>query len=151
MATVLRISEAVTLGLHGMVLLAADQEAHVSAGEMARRLRASEAHLSKVMQRLVHAGLAQSVRGPRGGFRLAKACDEITLLDIYEVLEGPLTESVCLLEAPVCGGTSCLLGGLIATVNRQVKEYLAGTKLCDLAVMKELSAAAPCRDVGELI
>jgi Rrf2 family protein len=141
-STILRISDAVTLGLHAMVLLAADREDHLSAGEMARRLSASEAHLAKVLQRLAREGLVRSIRGPHGGFRLARACDEVTLLEVYEAIEGPLTESICLLEAPVCGGESCLLGGLIATVNRQVREHLAETRLCDLAVVRELAARA---------
>lgn len=138
MPTILNISEAVTLGLHAMALLVAEEESHLSAGEMARRLDASEAHLAKVMQRLAHAGLARSLRGPHGGFRLARSGGQISLLEVYEAIDGPLCESDCLFEARVCNGPHCILGGLIETVNRQVREYLTGTRLSDLGLVKQL-------------
>lgn len=137
MSTALNISEAASLGLHAMALLAAKEEHHLSAGEMAKHLKASEAHLAKVLQRLAHMGLVHSVRGPHGGFWLARRAEEISLLEIYEAIEGPLCGDTCLLESPVCYGTSCILGGLIETVNRQVREYLSGTKLSELAVVRE--------------
>jgi len=88
MPGVLRISEAASLGMHAMVLLASDRGRVLSAHEVAARLNASEAHLSKVMQRLGRAGLVQSVRGPRGGFSLARSPDAVTLLEVYEAALG---------------------------------------------------------------
>lgn len=131
MATAFRVSEAASLGLHAMVLLGSHPEERVSAGEIAEVLGVSEAHLAKVMQRLAHVGLVHSTRGPHGGFVLAKACDEITLLDVYEAIEGPLAETTCLLHTPVCDG-ACFLGDLLDQVNTLVREHLSRTKLCDL-------------------
>lgn len=128
MSNVLRISEAATLALHATVLLAASDQEPASTGEIAETLHASEAHLSKVLQRLTHAGLAKSVRGPKGGFVLAKPADAVSLLDVYEAIEGPLVETTCLLDPPICGG-KCILGGLLATVNKEVREHLSGTML----------------------
>ena len=51
-----------------MALLAAHPRERMSAGRIAELLGASQAHLAKVMQRLVKAGLVDSVRGPGGGF-----------------------------------------------------------------------------------
>jgi len=131
MANVLKVSEAASLALHAMVLLAARDEV-VSTGEIASTLRVSVAHLSKVLQRLARVGLVRSIRGPKGGFILGKASEEITLLDVYEAIEGPLVPSNCLLNTPVCSGERCILGGLLETVNEQVREYLAGTRLSEL-------------------
>jgi Rrf2 family protein len=100
---------------------------------MAEALGVSDAHLAKVMQRLARAGLVRSVRGPKGGFALGRPAEKTSLLEIYEAVEGPLTDSNCLLDRPVCDG-NCMLGGLLDTVNRLVRETLAGTKLCDVAV-----------------
>ena len=66
----LKISEAASLALHTMVYLAGDPSAHYPAGRLAEALCVSEAHLAKVLQRLVKAGMLVSVRGPKGGFRL---------------------------------------------------------------------------------
>jgi Rrf2 family nitric oxide-sensitive transcriptional repressor len=63
MPTVLRMSDAASLALHGMVILAEAPERRVSARAIASELDASEAHLAKVLQRLARAGLVESVRG----------------------------------------------------------------------------------------
>jgi DNA-binding IscR family transcriptional regulator len=61
--------------------------------------------------------------------------DKITLLNIYEEIEGPLPDKHCLLEAPFCNGNDCILGGLLEKVNREVREYLSGTRLSQLKVV----------------
>jgi len=126
-------SEAATIALHAAGILSA-HDGPVSAHVMAGALGASEATLSKVMQRLVKAGLVTSKRGPHGGFELAKPPKEITLLDIYESVEGALEVKRCLLGAPVCGKKRCPLGGLFEKVSREVADKLSKTTLRDFNV-----------------
>jgi Rrf2 family nitric oxide-sensitive transcriptional repressor len=128
MSSVICASEAATLALHAAGILAA-REAPVSTHAMAQTLGASEATLSKVMQRMVKAGLVTSRRGPHGGFELAKAPGETTLLEVYEAVEGEIEVTRCLLGAPVCGKERCPLGGLFERVSREVAEKLAATTL----------------------
>jgi Rrf2 family protein len=130
-SNVLRISEAASLALHTMAYLAADPDGTHATREIACDLKVSEAHLAKVLQRLGRAGLVRSQRGPGGGFTLARRPEEITLLEVYEVTEGPLTTPDCLLGQPVCNG-ACILGGLLDAVGRQVRDYLSQTRLSDL-------------------
>jgi DNA-binding IscR family transcriptional regulator len=68
-----------------------------------------------------------------GGFKLAKSPAEITLMDVYEAIEGTYHPSDCLLGRPVCDGRECVLGGLVESVNGQVRAYLSGTTLAQLA------------------
>ena len=124
-----RISDATSLAMHTMVLLAGAPGEVVSTRRIAGALNASEAHLSKVLQRMVKAGLVRSIRGPKGGFQPARPCDTMTLLDIYEAIEGPLIEKRCLLPQPVCDGTDCILGELLAQTNQQMRELLSHTTL----------------------
>jgi Rrf2 family protein len=116
-----------------MFLLAVRPGELLSVKEAAASLRVSGAHLSKVLQRLAKVGLVKSVRGPKGGFALSKASNRITLLEVYETIEGPLISSRCLLEKPICGGINCILGGLPAKLNEQVRTYLAKKTLADVA------------------
>lgn len=132
MSNVLKISEATSLALHSMVLLAANPDSLISTREIASKLHVSEAHLSKVLQRLAKVGLVKSIRGPKGGFMLGRPAGEVTLVDVYESIEGPLVPSKCLLGTQICGGEKCILGGLLETVDKQVREYLAGTRLSEL-------------------
>jgi len=132
MAKLLKISEAATMALHSMVLLASDLKKMLTTQEMADEIHVSANHLAKVLQRLAKAGLVAATRGPKGGFVLGRAPETINLLDVYEAIEGPLESGACLLEVPVCGGTHCILGGLIAGLNQQVRDYLTQTRLSDL-------------------
>ncbi len=132
MASVVKVTEAASLGLHTMVLLAGEPGRRFPTREIARRLGASEAHLAKVLQRLARVGLVGSIRGPGGGFTLSEKKGNATLLEVYEAVDGPMVESVCLLGSPACSGEECILGGLLETANREVREYLAGTRLSEL-------------------
>jgi Rrf2 family protein len=118
--------------MHAIASLSVDSSRPISTRKIAERLQVSEAHLSKVLQRLARAGLVRSTRGPKGGNRLGKSADQITLLEVYETIEGPLVNNTCLLAAPVCPPGGCILGGLLEKVNRQVREYLANTRVSDL-------------------
>ncbi len=130
--SVLKISEAASLALHTTVLMAAEPEKRFSAGEVASRLGASRSHLEKVLQRLVKAGLVDSERGRSGGFVLHRAPEKVTLLAVYEAIEGKLPKSKCLMGKPACNGKYCILGGLLGTVDTWLRAYLSGTKLSDL-------------------
>jgi Rrf2 family protein len=128
MANVLRMSEATALGLHAATA-AASEEGPVTMASIARGLSASEAHLSKVLQTLVRAGLLESRRGPNGGYKLTRSASQITLLDVYEAFEGPVRTDGCLFARPVCDRVRCILGGLVEDVRSRVAEYLRETTL----------------------
>jgi len=132
MSDVFKISEAASLALHGMSYLGANSGRPVPISEISSALKASQAHLSKVFQRMAREGLVKSMRGPCGGFVLGKRPDRITLLEIYEAIEGPLSKSTCLLEAPVCRGKECILGDLLKKINKEVREHLSKTRLSEL-------------------
>jgi len=127
---ILKISDATALGLHAMILLAQNQERLVSVKEIATKLDISANHLSKVMQRLNKAGYIDSIKGFNGGFKLTVAPEEVTFLEIFELFDGKLKSTTCLLSAQKCDGT-CILGDLVSSVNKQVKEKFEATKLSD--------------------
>ena len=128
MKNALNISEAYSLALHAMAYIASQGKGRsISAHEISSRLGVSEAHLSKVLQRLTRAGILRSSRGPGGGFSLSRPEKDITLLDIYESVEGPLKLADCLLGTELCGGKKCIFDDLLQSVNEQFKDYLERT------------------------
>ena len=129
MSQVMKISEAASLGLHTMAMLSSDPDNLHSAKEIAKRLGVSEAHLAKVLQRLAHGGLVKSIRGPKGGFKLTKAKDEITLLEVFESIEGPMVFNPCLLGGPVCSGDKCIFGDVLGLGHEMFRQYMSGTNL----------------------
>ncbi|MCP4900046.1 MAG: Rrf2 family transcriptional regulator, partial [bacterium] len=96
MPTMLRISEAASLGIHAMGLLAIHPDRSLSARTIAEKFSVSEAHLSKVLQRLTKVGLLASTRGPKGGFSLTRDPETVTLLEVFEAIEGPVEPTDCL-------------------------------------------------------
>lgn len=124
MSSLLGISEAASIGWHAMILLAASGDRLLSNAEIAETLQVSGAHLSKVLQRLTRAGLIETVRGPRGGFRLGLPATDVTVLEIYEAIEGPLQARHCLLRKPVCNGKCCIIGDLLRRID-DLKDALA--------------------------
>ena len=71
MAKVVSLSEAASLAIHAVVLIASSDKL-VNVNQIAKATAASKNHLAKVMQRLVKSNLVSSTRGPSGGFLLKK-------------------------------------------------------------------------------
>lgn len=134
MAGILQISEAASLALHSMVSIAGASERPVNLKGIACSTGISEAHLAKVLQRLVKAGLLVSTRGPRGGFDLTRPAEEIDLLSVYEAVEGPLSTENCLLHTSDCpyGFRHCVFGGLLKETNTKFRNYMKGTTLSSI-------------------
>jgi Rrf2 family protein len=128
------ISEAANLAIHAMTYLASQKESKpVSTAQVAENYGVSEAHLSKVFQRLTKAGLVKSIRGPRGGFILANNPALITLREIYETMDGPLSrKNHCLLGKRTCGLKTCIFGDLLQDIYQQVTDYFSEMTLSDL-------------------
>ncbi len=129
----MKLSEAAALAVHAMTYLAAHPEERVSVKRMAGAFRRSEAHLSKVLQQLARRGLVRGTRGPHGGFRLATAPDELSLLHVVEAVEGPLRVHTCLFDPPVCDGTACVFGNILEESDRKFIEFLAATTVAQSA------------------
>ncbi|HOU55170.1 MAG TPA: Rrf2 family transcriptional regulator [Myxococcota bacterium] len=58
--------------------------------------------LAKVMQHLTQAGLVQSACGKTGGYRLARAPEDIRMADVFLAMEGPLSVNTCLMYPTEC-------------------------------------------------
>jgi Rrf2 family protein len=68
--------------------------------EISARQEISEKYLEQLFLKLRRAGLIRSVRGPGGGYLLARDAKKITMKDILRTVEGPLTPVFCVDEPP---------------------------------------------------
>ncbi len=130
MAKLVHFSEAASLALHAMVLIA-KSENHINVNSLAEEMGASRNHLAKVLQQLVKHGYLKSVRGPSGGFILSKPSEEISVLEIYEAIEGKIDVPECPLDRKICPFDKCLMNGLVNDVTMQFKEYFQEQSLED--------------------
>lgn len=117
--------------MHATMVLSLYPDRPMRVSEVAGRLEVSEAHLGKVFQRLAKADLVKSRRGPRGGFFLTRPAEDVTLLEIYEAVDGPISKSCCLLDPQKCRLPGCLLAELISRLQKDVRGYLGSKTLAD--------------------
>ncbi len=115
--------------MHTMAFMATNPQGLFSTHQIATELKASEAHLSKVMQRLAKSELVRSIRGPHGGFTLARPPKETALVEVYEAIEGPFQPSHCLLAKTAVPGDRVCAGRVDRSINQQIHKYLAETTL----------------------
>ena len=86
----MKLSTRSTYGMRALVELAlASGHGPVSASVVAKRQHLSVAYLEQLLHRLKRHGMIRSVRGPRGGYLLAKPARDITMAEIVRVLESP--------------------------------------------------------------
>jgi Rrf2 family protein len=86
----MRMNEGVEWALHSCLLLTwLDDHGPVPTAKLAAAFELPPAYLNKQMQALSKAGIVASTPGARGGFLLARAPEEITLLDVVTAIEGP--------------------------------------------------------------
>jgi len=138
MDCLLRPTKAFTLGMHALALLARHYPARLSVGAIADLCGVSEAHLAKVMHTLARSGIVKGERGPAGGITLNEPADAVTLLDIWNAIEGPATDEGCVFAIPACGSGLCPVGRHFAAVSREMRSYMEKTTLQDLTCMAEV-------------
>lgn len=126
------ISEAFSIALHLSLRLARQPESYCSTRAVAESFGFSVHHVAKVVQKLAHGGILETVRGIQGGARLARPARELTLLAIAAAL-GETPPEGCLLRQTVCGGRRCLLGQVIEDQNARMRQALSETTLQTLA------------------
>ncbi|MCF7824000.1 MAG: Rrf2 family transcriptional regulator [Candidatus Marinimicrobia bacterium] len=99
----IRLTKAGEYGLRAIrYLVETGDQKRVSIGDISVDKNIPEPFLRKLFKPLVQQGIINSTRGVSGGVRLARAPEEITVLEVVEALEGPLALNECLLVDNAC-------------------------------------------------
>ena len=95
----MRISRSTGYALLAVGYIAKNQsDSLVMSQDIAREYDIPLEYLLKILQQLVRAHVLKSKRGPSGGFCLAKTASRISMLNIIEAVEGPMTSQLSLAE-----------------------------------------------------
>ena len=106
----------------------------VSLKEIAAHQQLPHKYLEHVLARLRAAGFVRSVRGPQGGYTLAKPPDQITIREVFDVLEGSEGFVHCTTDPQVCDRYDiCVTREVWARMYAACMEVLESTTLEDLA------------------
>ncbi len=128
MAKIVNLSEAASIGLHAIILIAKSKEP-LNVIKIAERTESSKHHVAKVLQRLVKENYLRSQRGPAGGFLLNKKPEEINLLEIYESIEGKHEMRKCPLGKQICPFDKCIINNITNKMTQEFTEYLQSQRL----------------------
>lgn len=103
----------------------------VSLAEIALRQDISLSYLEQLFARLRRCGLVKSVRGPGGGYRLARSAAETAVGDIIKAVDEPMEAVRCTSGGGGCmpGGERCLTHDLWEELGRQIDHYLSAVSL----------------------
>ena len=113
----------------------------VTLAGISERQNISLSCLEQLFSRLRRCGLVKSVRGPGGGYRIAKNLNQITVSEIISAVDE-------LIDATQCGGHEncrderrCMTHDLWSSLNVKILEYLSGVTLADLVASNQIGRA----------
>ena len=113
----------------------------VTLADISERQKISLSYLEQLFGKLRRRGLVSSVRGPGGGYQMAKKLDEVSVADIIRAVDEPI-------DATQCGGREnckddrkCLTHDLWASLNDRIFEYLNSVSLAQMVVKAQAQAA----------
>jgi Rrf2 family iron-sulfur cluster assembly transcriptional regulator len=114
-----------------------EKDKPVTLADISERQYISLSYLEQLFSKLRRSGLVKSIRGPGGGYRIAKNLDDIAVSDIISAVD----EQV---DATQCGGHEncrnerrCMTHDLWTSLNHKILEYLAEVSLHDLVVSQQ--------------
>ena len=116
-----------------LTVLAHEPDAVLSASGLAERAGLEAPTVAKVLKPLAQAGLVEAFRGASGGYRLARAPADISLIEIVEAMEGPLGMTECSVHSGACGiERSCSARANWRRINDVAAEALRGVSLAEM-------------------
>jgi FeS assembly SUF system regulator len=140
----LRLSKKADYALMAMKHLATRSDAgSASAREIAEAYDIPVELMAKVLQRLARRALLTSHQGTRGGYRLARGAASISVADIIQAIDGPLTVTACSTEDENCGQyAKCSVRDPLWRIKDRIVSALSTCSLLEVAT-DELAPAAP--------
>lgn len=125
------LSQTSQYALRAMIFLGEREgEAPVRVEDIANALDVPRNYLSKILHTLTRRGILQSLRGPRGGFSLARSASEVTLLELVEPFDDIEARRTCLLGKKECSDVNpCAVHAQWKATATEVARFFRETTL----------------------
>jgi Rrf2 family protein len=100
--------------------------------------------LAKVLQRLVRSRLLVSVQGTRGGYRLARHATMISVADVIQAVDGPVTVTACSTDDHNCDQYSkCSVRDPLWKIKNRILDALNTVSVAEMAAESDAPAPVP--------
>lgn len=137
-------SQKVEYALRAVVHLAYEAPSPRTVEQIARATKVPQAYLAKVVQELVHSGVARSQRGIGGGISLARAPNELTILEVVNAVDPIRRILTCPLELATHGVRLCPLHKRLDNALALVEDAFRSTTLAE--ILAEPTQSVPLCD-----
>ena len=130
----LRISKLTDYGTMILVYLAGAEHGRLlPASDVAEATHLALPTVQKLLKILTKNGLVESARGTDGGYRLARAPEQITASEILDTLEGPVAITECSHDDGHCDlEPNCQVGDAWQKISLAIRAAMSDIRLCDL-------------------
>ena len=113
-------------------LAAQKKEKPVSLAEISRRQEISLSYLEQLFVKLRKNGLVTSIKGPGGGYLLARSANKVSVADIVDSVDENVDVTRCSGKGNCQGGAVCLTHQLWSEFSEEIRNYLSGINLENL-------------------
>ncbi|RFA28220.1 Fe-S cluster assembly transcriptional regulator IscR [Alkalilimnicola ehrlichii] len=124
-----------------------EQDGPVTLADISRCQRISLSYLEQLFARLRKNKLVKGVRGPGGGYRLAKPAGEITIADVIVAVDENVDATRCGGQRNCQSGEPCLTHDLWTDLSQQIYSFLDGITLAQLAERPSVQEIARKHDI----
>ncbi len=142
----MKVSRGTDYGIQGILYLARQPLERVSLlRDVAQAQKVPETYLAKIFQELGKAGLVRSHRGAKGGFSLGRPASQITLRQVVEALQGPISLNRCLDIREGCWNSeTCPVSEVLRKVQEQLLATLDAANLEEMVARERTKKEAVC-------
>jgi len=145
----LRLSKKADYALIAMKHLAIRPDAPASAREIAEQYDIPVELMAKVLQRLARRGLLTSHQGTRGGYRLGRSAAIISVADIIQAIDGPMTVTACSVEDENCDQfAKCSVRDPLWRIRERIVSALTTCSLQEISTATPEIEAVPAAPVS---
>ena len=137
----MQITRQADYALRAMLYLAQlEPNQRAATSQIAEEKRIPPSFLAKIISQLSIAGLIHTSRGARGGVSLARKPDEISILEVVEAIDGPITINECTCSPASCPfSEECPIRDLWIETQEYLTEHLRETTFAKFVVQKEFA------------
>ncbi len=123
-----------------------DTQGPISLADISARQGISLSYLEQLFAKLRRDSLVQSVRGPGGGYRLARPLEDIAVAQVVDAVSESMDATRCQGQGGCQGGETCLTHHLWEDLSQQIHRFLSDISLADLVARKDIQSVRSRQD-----
>ncbi len=119
--------------VRALCFIAKSKEKIIPASMLVNKLRIPRPFLRQILQALNKKGILKSYKGLGGGFQLAVLPNQVFLVDLIRIFQGPLRLNECIFKKKICPNKNiCMLRARISTIEKEVISELGSITIAAL-------------------